>query len=79
MFCILNVNLILHPISHSHGPKNILKEKRQSSELTIKLLFLHVIAAVFQIRIGLNADPDPGIYLNADLDSGFWTLKTEII
>jgi len=39
--------------------------------------------AVFQIRMSLNADPDPdpGFHLNADPDpdSGFWTLKTEII
>jgi len=31
---------------------------------------------VFQIRISLNADPDPGFYINVDpdrdLDSGFW-------
>jgi len=26
---------------------------------------------VFPIRISLNADPDPGFYLNADQDSGF--------
>jgi len=34
---------------------------------------------VFRIRISFNADPDPGFHLNADPDSGIWTLKTEII
>ena len=32
---------------------------------------------VFRIRTSLNADPDPGFFLNADPDSEFWTLKTE--
>jgi len=29
---------------------------------------------VFRVRISLNADPDPGFYLNTDPDpdSGFW-------
>ena len=34
---------------------------------------------VFRIRVSLNADPDPGFYLDADPDSGFWTQKTETI
>ncbi len=30
---------------------------------------------VFRIRIGVNADPDPAIYLSTDLDLGF-TIRT---
>jgi len=35
---------------------------------------MEALPAVFRIRISLNADPDPGFYLNADPDpdSGFW-------
>jgi len=71
---LIPTDMVGTPLARSEKPSDNIQS------INFENLFNIAVISVFRIRISLNADPDtdPGFYLNADPNSGFWTLKTEI-
>jgi len=52
-------------------------EESEYREETAAVFATFVFLSVFRIRINLNGDPDPGVCLNADPDSGYRILDPD--